>query len=212
MPGQPVTQADRFSMDDSPIWLKGRLDVERRVLVYHKPEGEVVTRRDPERRPTVFKRLPKLKAGRWIAIGRLDVNTAGLLMLTTDGELARRMMHPGFEIQRVYLVRVLGRVTDNMLEALTKGVKLDDGMARFESIEDVGGRGANHWYRVTLSEGRNRIVRRLWESQGLQVSRLKRAAYGPVELPSTLRPGKSLELEKDMIDNLLKATGMEQES
>ena len=158
-----------------------------RVLIYHKPLGEVVTRRDPDGRPVVFSRLPKLAVGRWIAIGRLDINTQGLLLLTNNGELANRLMHPSFEIDREYAVRILGEVNDQLIKKLMQGVGLEDGVARFDDIKYSGGEGANKWYHVTVTEGRNRLVRRLWESQDKVVSRLMRVRYGPVVLPENLK-------------------------
>ncbi len=160
------------------------------TLIYHKPEGEVTTRSDPEGRRTVFAALPAIRDGRWIAIGRLDYNTAGLLLLTTDGELANRMMHPSGKVDREYLCRVRGPVSDEQLEQLMNGVMLEDGPARFSDLV-IGEQTAGHtWYTVTIMEGRNREVRRLWESVGAQVARLKRVRFGPVFLPAGLRPGQ----------------------
>jgi len=161
-----------------------------RTLIYNKPEGEVTTRADPEGRPTVFDRLTPVEGGRWIAIGRLDINTTGLLLLTTDGELANTMMHPSGKVDREYACRIRGKATAEQLERLRQGVDLEDGPARFSDIREGGGSGENHWYQATIMEGRNREVRRLWESQGLTVSRLKRVRYGAALLPPRLRMGQ----------------------
>lgn len=179
-----------------------------RVLAYHKPTGEVVTRRDPEGRPTVFTQLPKLVVGRWIAVGRLDLNTQGLLLLTNDGELANRLMHPSTAMEREYAVRLIGKVSDEMLERLKQGVELEDGKGHFDAIEFSGGEGANKWYHVTVREGRNRLVRRLWESQGVTVSRLIRLRYGPVALPERLKARTFYELQDEELSALMEFAGL----
>jgi 23S rRNA pseudouridine2605 synthase len=165
-----------------------------RLIAYHKPVGEICTRSDPQGRPTVFSRLPALAAGRWVSIGRLDVNTSGLMLFTDNGELAHRLMHPSSGYAREYAVRVFGEVTSAILDRLVEGVKLDDGDARFEEVVDSGGKGLNHWYHVVVMQGRNRLVRRLWESQGLKVSRLMRVRFGPVVLES-LAQGRYVEID-----------------
>ncbi len=184
---------------------------ETKVIMYHKPVGEVTTRSDPEGRRTVFASLPRLHGGRWVSIGRLDLNTSGLLLLTTDGELANQLMHPRNEIEREYAVRVFGEVTPEILKALKTGVLLEDGAARFDAIYDQGGQGANHWYHVVLKEGRNREVRRLWESQGVTVSRLIRVRFGNITLPKYLRPGNAQELTPEQISALKKLLSQDKE-
>ncbi len=206
--GDRVQAGDRILVDGHPIAMKTADDRYTRVLIYNKPEGEICTVRDPEGRPTVFERLPKLKGERWIAVGRLDFNTSGLLLFTTDGELANALMHPSANIDREYLCRVLGEVDDDMLSRLSKGVVLDDGIARFTDITPGGGEGANRWYYVCLMEGRNREVRRLWESQELKVSRLKRVRYGPIFLPPRLKQGQWQDMPSEMITSLYELTGL----
>lgn len=197
--GDRVTDSDNIKVDGKPTTLQ-RSKVVKRVIAYHKPVGEVCSRVDPEGRPTIFSNLPKLKSGRWISIGRLDLNTSGLLLLTTDGELANKLMHPSSEIEREYAVRILGEVSPDILKQLKTKVPLDDGDAHFSEIKDAGGQGANHWYHVVLKEGRNREVRRLWEHFGFAVSRLMRLRYGNIKLERGLRPAKAEELsEKEML-------------
>jgi len=191
--GQSVSEGDVINYEERS-WEVVRKGSEQRTLIYNKPEGEVTTRSDPESRPTVFDRLPALRNARWIAVGRLDINTTGLLILTTDGELAHTMMHPSGNVDREYACRIRGRATADQLEKLRKGVELDDGQAQFSDIQEAGGAGENQWYHVTIMEGRNREVRRLWESQGLTVSRLKRVRYGAAFLPRRLRMGQWTEI------------------
>ncbi|MBK1874827.1 23S rRNA pseudouridine(2605) synthase RluB [Marinobacter sp. 1-3A] len=208
VPGQKATVSDSFELDGKRLDVAAAAVTVRRVLIYNKPEGEVTTRKDPEGRPTVFDRLPRLKDNRWISIGRLDINTTGLVLFTTDGELANRLMHPSSQIDREYAVRVFGEVDDDMIARLMAGVLLEDGMAKFSDISQAGGSGINRWFHVTLLEGRNREVRRLWESQGVRVSRLKRVRYGPVFLPSRLTLGKWEELDQKAVDTLSKTVGL----
>lgn len=181
-----------------------------RVLLYHKQEGEIVSREDPEHRTTVFDQLPRLRGMKWIAIGRLDFNTSGLLIFTTSGDLANRLMHPRFQVEREYAVRVQGRMSDEqMRQMLEEGIELEDGPIKFEKLTDEGGEGYNHWYRVMLQEGRNRIVRRTFEALGLTVSRLIRVRYGIVNLPPRLKRGALLELEPGEVSKVLDWAGMQ---
>jgi 23S rRNA pseudouridine2605 synthase len=179
-----------------------------RVLIYHKPTGEIVTRHDPQGRPTVFAQMPKLETARWISVGRLDVNTSGLLLLTNNGDLANKLMHPSTEVEREYAVRILGEVSDEKLELLKKGVPLEDGEAKFDQIYFMGGEGVNKWYHVVVSEGRNRLVRRLWEAQNVVVSRLIRVRYGPIVLPEKLRTQKHYELTAKELELLFEFAGL----
>lgn len=210
----PATIGDRVEPGDE-IRVDGRLikytaedEKRRRVIAYYKPEGEVCSASDPEGRPTVFERLPKLTHDRWVMVGRLDINSTGLLLFTNDGEMAHRLMHPSNEITREYAVRVLGEVTPEVARTLTTGVMLEDGMAQFEDIKEGGGEGVNKWYHVRLKEGRNREVRRLFESQGLKVSRLLRTRYGSIALPKELRTGRFIELDKKDISTLTDLVGL----
>lgn len=206
--GDRVEAKDVIRVDGHQISVPTLNDVICRVLAYHKPEGEVCTRHDPEGRPTVFDRLPRIKDSRWVAVGRLDVNTSGLLLFTTDGELANRLMHPSHEVEREYAVRVFGEVTEGMLQKLRHGVQLEDGPAKFDKITAGGGEGLNQWFNVTLCEGRNREVRRLWESLEVQVSRLMRIRYGDIKLDKTLPRGGWAELELPQVNYLRKMVGL----
>ncbi len=206
--GDRVLAGPDIRVDGHSLSAGARHGTRRRVILYSKPEGQVCTMADPEGRPTVFDHLPVLRNARWIVIGRLDFNTQGLLLFTTDGELANKLMHPSGEIEREYAVRVLGKVDADMLARLRAGVQLDDGPAHFDDIRDAGGEGANHWYHVTLKEGRNREVRRLWEAVGVKVSRLIRVRFGPVTLPRMLRPGRWQELDKESMTALIQTVGL----
>ncbi len=201
--GTRVGAGDRVQIDGRLVRLRRGAPV--RVLLYHKPTGEIVSRDDPEGRPEVFVKLPRLRDAKWVAIGRLDFNTSGLLIFTTSGELANRLMHPRHRIEREYAVRVLGQLTEEQMQALRSGVQLDDGPARLDSIEDAGGQGSNHWYNVVLSEGRNREVRRLFEALHLTVSRLMRVRFGPITLPSHLKRGQMRELDEAELSHLFAA-------
>jgi len=179
------------------------------VLLYYKPEGEIVRHDDPEGRPSVFDRLPRPRGGKWLAVGRLDFNTSGLLILTNSGELANRMTHPRYEVEREYAVRVLGRLSAEQHERLLSGIQLDDGVARCDSVEDRGGEGANHWYHVVVREGRNREVRRLFEALRLRVSRLMRVRFGAITLPRGLKRGGFVELSRSETRELMAALGLQ---
>ncbi len=211
--GDRVTSRHRITVDGKPI--KNEETGDRgRIIIYNKPEGEIVSRQDPQGRPTVFKNLPKISGGRWISVGRLDFNTTGLLMFTTDGELANKLMHPSTVIEREYLCRVMGRVDDDLLQRLIDGVLLEDGVAKFSDI--VPGEGPaesiNRWFYVVLMEGRNREVRRLWESQGCKVNRLKRVRYGRVFLPASLRQGDWDELSSKDVETVYAMANMTEET
>jgi len=207
--GVRVDLHDAIAVDGKVIRREEAAENVRRVIIYNKPEGEICTRDDPEGRPTVFDRLPRPKDGRWINIGRLDINTTGLLMFTTDGELANRLMHPSYQMDREYAVRVRGEVDEEMIERLKAGVMLEDGPAKFTDIKEApGGEGFNHWYHCVVMEGRNREVRRLWESQGLVVSRLKRVRFGPVFITSDLTMGRWREMSQREVDILSEEVGL----
>lgn len=203
--GQRVAARDRIKVNGRLVSLGSSARLPR-VLVYHKPEGEIVSREDPQGRPSVFDRLPVLKRSRWVAVGRLDFNTSGLLLFTTSGELANRLMHPSYGMEREYAVRLVGQLSDAQRAALLEGIPFDDGLAGFNSLDDAGGEGTNHWYRVTLSEGRNREVRRLFEAAGLMVSRLIRVRYGPLVLSRRLKRGMFAELSEADTHALLSST------
>jgi 23S rRNA pseudouridine2605 synthase len=207
--GQKVGPGDEVRINGEPVKIRFA-EPKPRVLVYHKPTGEIVTRDDPEDRPTVFEQLPPIKDAKWIAVGRLDYNTEGLLLFTNSGELANRLMHPRYEVEREYAVRVMGRLSDEQVHALMHGVELEDGPAKCEKVEDGGGDedSANHWYNVSIKEGRNREVRRLFEALGLTVSRLIRTRYGRIAMPSVLKRGDVLELEPPDVQLLLQSVGL----
>ncbi|MEA3275744.1 MAG: pseudouridine synthase [Pseudomonadota bacterium] len=207
--GDRVSRADRIRVDGKEVRRRPARETRLRVIAYNKPEGELVTRQDPQDRATVFRRLPRLKGGRWVAVGRLDINTSGLLLLTNDGELANRLMHPSREVEREYAVRILGEVPQETLGLLTRGVELEDGPARFEEIVESGGSGANRWFHVVLREGRNREVRRLWEAVGCKVSRLMRVRYGNVILGPRVFTGHWRDLTEEETAGLLELAGME---
>ncbi|TQV78268.1 pseudouridine synthase [Exilibacterium tricleocarpae] len=205
--GDRVTATDTVQLDGRKVAVAPPQQ-RSRVLLYNKPEGEICSRADPEGRPTVYDRLPRLKTGRWISVGRLDFNTSGLLLFTNDGELANKLMHPSSVIDREYLVRVQGDVDDDMKQRLREGVLLEDGMARFTDIVDGAGEGRNRWFYCVVMEGRNREVRRLWESQGVKVNRLKRVRYGNIFVPSHVRVGQWIELDAQEVDELCQTAGV----
>ena len=206
-PGDQVEGREKFAIDGKPLRLQ-RHAARPKIMLYHKPVGQVCTRDDPEGRETVFEHLPGLREGRWVGIGRLDINTSGLLLFTSDGELANRLMHPSFEVEREYAVRVRGEVSAEMLQQLREGVMLEDGPAHFDDIIDSGGSGQNHWYHVILREGRNREVRRLWEAVGVEVSRLVRVRYEQFTLPRWLKPGKYRYLDDDAVARVYRRLGL----
>jgi 23S rRNA pseudouridine2605 synthase len=205
--GQKVGPNDQIRINGELVRLRFAAP-RARVLLYHKPAGEIVSRSDPEGRPTVFDKLPRLGSSRWVAVGRLDFNSEGLLLFTTSGELANRLMHPRYGVEREYSVRVVGMLTPEQERSLREGVTLDDGVARVSSLSDEGGEGTNHWYKVTLPEGRNREVRRLFEALGLMVSRLIRIRYGILAMPPQLKRGQHVEVEQGDLQRLLQVAGM----
>ncbi|HSC47472.1 MAG TPA: 23S rRNA pseudouridine(2605) synthase RluB [Gammaproteobacteria bacterium] len=207
--GDRIGAADRVQLDGKPVKARERAgETRRRVILYHKPEGELTTREDPEGRPTVFEALPRLRGSRWVSVGRLDTNTSGLLIFTNDGELANRLMHPSAGLEQEFAVRVLGAVTEEQLAQLTRGVKLEKGMGRFDTVREAGGEGANRWYHVTLKEGRNKDIRALWEALGANVSRLIRVRYGSLNLPRHLPRGVWREATDEETALLLAAVHM----
>ena len=200
--GVSITSNDVVRLDRRPLRLQAE-PLLPKILLYHKQEGEIVSQDDPEKRASVFDKLPRIRGAKWVSVGRLDINTSGLMIFTTSGELANRLMHPRYEVERAYAVRVMGQLTEGQLLQLTQGIELEDGVANFDLIQDKGGEGANHWYQVVLREGRNREVRRLFEVIGLMVSRLMRVRFGPVSLPSRLKRGQMLAMEDKEVRELL---------
>ncbi len=207
--GDQTEIGDNLKLDGKALSAKRLWQQPQQVLLYNKPVGEVCTRKDPEGRRTIFQSLPTPEQGRWVSVGRLDINTSGLIILTTDGELANTLMHPSNEMDREYAVRVLGEVTSEMLQNLRDGVELEDGKAHFSDVQESGGEGANRWFHVVIQEGRNREVRRLWESQGVQVSRLMRVRYGPVIIPNKLKMGRWMMLEGRDLEALYEDVGLQ---
>jgi len=201
--GDVATAEDKITVKGKLISNPLKLNDKTRILLYHKPVGEISSRKDPIFTDTVFDNLPHLKHGRWVQVGRLDLNTSGLLIFTNDGELANRLMHPRYELEREYAVRVRGQVSPEMIKNLLRGVQLEDGIAKFKRVDRRGGEGTNSWYHVVLSEGRNREVRRLWESQGLEVSRLIRIRYGQLHMPRFLARGQHVELTSKEVDDFI---------
>jgi 23S rRNA pseudouridine2605 synthase len=210
-PGDQIDGREKIAIDGKLLRLQRHV-ARPKILLYHKPIGQVCTRSDPEGRDDVYQHLPRLNQGRWVSIGRLDINTSGLLLFTNDGELANRLMHPSYEVEREYAVRVHGEVSQEMLQQLRDGVQLDDGPAHFNEILDSGGTGSNHWYHVVLKEGRNREVRRLWEAVGVEVSRLVRVRYDEFKLPKWLKPGKNRFLDDDVVTRVYQRLGVGKKS
>ncbi len=207
--GDRIKAEAAVTVDGRPVNVAKPATSSCRIILYNKPVGEVCTRSDPEGRPTVFEKLPKLAGGRWISVGRLDINTSGLLLFTNDGELANRLMHPSSQVDREYAVRVHGDVSEDMVNRLREGVLLEDGMARFSDVQYFDGTGRNQWYHVTLLEGRNREVRRLWESQDVEVSRLKRVRYGCIFMPKQVSMGQWIELGQKELNDLCDLVSIE---
>ena len=207
-PGDQIDGREKIALDGKLIRI-AKFESSPKLLIYNKPVGEVCTRADPEGRDSVFRNLPGLSQGRWVSIGRLDINTSGLILFTNQGELANRLMHPSYEIEREYAVRVHGTVSTEMLQQLKQGVELGDGLARFEEIIDSGGEATNHWYHVILKEGKNREVRRLWEAVGVEVSRLMRVRYDSFTLPKWLKPGKYRFLDDAVVRRLYQKLELE---
>ncbi|MGO9443821.1 MAG: pseudouridine synthase [Thiobacillaceae bacterium] len=207
--GARVTSRDVIKLSGRRIYLRPAADKRIRVLIYHKPDGEIVSRDDPGGRATVFDQLPKIRGSKWLAVGRLDLTTEGLLLFTTSGDLANRLTHPKFEVEREYAIRILGELTMEAHDQLLKGVELEDGLARFDNLIEAGGEGANRWWKGVVREGRNREVRRLIEAVGLTVSRLIRTRFGPVSLPPQLKRGQYNELDDRVVAQLLGWVGMQ---
>jgi len=206
-PGQTVSSSDIVRIDRKAVKLQTEPQLPR-VLLYHKLEGEIVSQDDPEKRATVFEKLPHIRGAKWVSVGRLDINTCGLMIFTTSGELANHFMHPRYEVEREYAVRIMGELNEEQMIQLTQGVELDDGIASFDVIQDRGGEGSNHWYQVILREGRKREVRRLFEAMGFMVSRLMRVRFGPVTLPARLKRGQLLAVEDKEVRTLLEWAGL----
>jgi 23S rRNA pseudouridine2605 synthase len=206
--GQRVTPRDVIKVSGRRVYLRPQDEKRIRVLLYHKQEGEIVSRDDPKGRATVFEQLPKIRGAKWVSVGRLDFNTEGLMIFTTSGELANRLMHPRFEVEREYAVRVLGELTPDMQRQLLEGVELEDGVAQVENLLEAGGEGANRWWRVVIKEGRYREVRRLFDAVGVKVSRLIRTRYGQVALPPQLKRGQKQELDEAEVKRLLRWAGI----
>ncbi len=209
--GDSVEAGDKIQVEGIHYLVKSSTQFDATVLAYYKPEGEIVTRDDPQKRKSVFNELPRLKQGRWITVGRLDINTSGLLLFTNHGELANRLMHPKYEIEREYAVRVLGTATEKQIEAMKEGVQSEGDVLKFKEVEDAGGEGTNHWYHVVLSEGKNHEVRRIWKEMNLMVSRLIRIRYGDLQLTKDLSRGKWRFLKDYEVKKILKSVKMESE-